>query len=61
MPKASDKKTVAKTPLNEAKPEGFHWDIRPEPVATSRDRRWLLVSVTALVIWFAVLAWLAFR
>jgi len=62
MPKQADKKTVVnKTAANEAQPAGYHWKIRPEPAATPRDRRWLLVSLTALLAWLAALVWLAFR
>jgi len=61
MPKQTDKKSAKSSAASEAKPDGFHWEIRPEPAATPRDRRWLLLSITALVIWFAALGWLAFR
>ncbi len=60
MPKQSDKKAAPPAAAKEDKPAGFQWDIRPEPAATPRDRRWLIVSIAALVIWFAALGWLAF-
>jgi hypothetical protein len=55
MPKPPDKSSPAKNP------EGFRWELKPEPRATPRDRRWLMVSVTALVVWLAALGWLAYR
>jgi hypothetical protein len=61
MPKHSNKQPAKAAPASETKPAGFQWDMRPEPAATPRDRRWLLVSIAALAIWFAVLGWLAFR
>ena len=61
MPKSSEKKAAKPAAVDAEKPAGFQWDIRPEPAATPRDRRWLIVSIAALVIWFGVLGWLAFR
>jgi hypothetical protein len=55
MPKSTTDAQPAK------KPDPFHWEIRPEPAATPRDRRWLAVSLAALLSWLAVLVWLAYR
>ncbi len=55
MPKQSDK-----SPLDQ-KPDRYQWRIRPEPSATPRNRLWLAVSVTTLLVWLAVLIWLAYR
>jgi hypothetical protein len=61
MSKHPDKKTVGKPASPPAKFEGFRWDIRPEPAATPRDRRWFVGSLSVLVIWLAILIWLAYR
>lgn len=55
MPKPLDKPQPVK------KVDPFHWDIKPEPAATTRDRIMLAISVTALVCCVALLAWLAYR
>jgi len=59
MPNNRDKK--APPSAAESKANAFHWEQKPEPRATPRDRRWLAVSVAALVAWMAVLIWLAYR
>lgn len=55
MPKPLNKPQPAK------KPDPFHWEIKPEPAATARDRLWLALSVTALIAGLAALIWLAYR
>lgn len=61
MPKQSNKKAAQPVTAKEELSVGFQWEIRPEPAATPRDRRWLIVCITALAIWFSALGWLAFR